>query len=88
MRVMKKAQTNRNPPPFTPRQAMAEAGVGQMCEPELHEKGSHHGVNIRGFWEEKVSREGECLIDGEQREASVVLRDVGGELAEQGRVEW
>lgn len=61
--------------------------MSQMCKPELGEKRGNSSVNIRGFGEEKASRESEGFRDSEQRKASVVLRDVGRKLAEQGRVE-
>lgn len=67
--------------------AVGEPGVGQVGEAELVEEGGYYGSDVGGFRFEETRGEGEGLGHGEEREACVVLGDVGGELAEGGGVE-
>lgn len=57
-----------------------------MGEAELSEEGVDGGGDVGFFGDEEAGGEGEGLGDGEERERGVVLRDVGGEFSEGGRV--
>ncbi|TKY45645.1 hypothetical protein E2542_SST30357 [Spatholobus suberectus] len=81
---MEEAEADGDPSALSAGEAVREPRVGQMSEPELGEEGGDDGGGAGGFGPEERGGEEEGLGDGEEREAVVVLGDVGGELAEGG----
>ncbi|RDX84802.1 hypothetical protein CR513_34091, partial [Mucuna pruriens] len=81
--VMEEAQADRDPSPFAAGEPTAEPGVGQVGESEFGEEGGDGGAEV-GVGFEELGGEEEGFGDGEEREAGIVLGDVGGELSEGG----